>query len=527
VRKAPIHSFARLAVNILPSRTIASRPQKEESDFKYKAVSLDRKEKEIRLLTLEPGEWSETISGTLSSFTLDNVPSYDALSYVWGNPAFTKNILLDGYAFPVTINLECALRYLRPPRRSSREPRVIWIDAICIDQQNLEERSSQILLMRQVFQSAKTVLVWLGEATNQSRAAFQLIQKASLGIDKDLERYVYRDFWSVLPRPLPILLREESSRVGLNGVILDLSPRPWWTHVWVIQETAVSSKVLIICGHDVMRWERFPKHYGQSSLAPDLSGPSTESLVLFKRRLNIHMFISRSGTRSLADLVANIRIMTATDPKDMVYAILGLADNAWADQSRHPVALPDYSPLTSVLDVYQDLVEHAIANGSLDIICMQRLYDRLEDGTWPSSVPDWSSSGVGTHSLKGNYHGFNMVERGCLINKALIEKYNGLKELNAGLRANGSWRAAGESLPIARVTKSPPVLHTTGIFVDSISELGNAFEFGDFGLLLCNFSSWDELILNTLGARSNSHEQSETDAFAVLDECHKFVFLRV
>ena len=126
----------------------------------------------------------------------------------------------------------------------------------------------------------------------------------------------------------------------------------------------------------------------------------------------MHMFISRSGTRSLADLVANVRIVTATDLKDMVYAILGLADNVWADQSRHPVTLPDYSPLTSVLDVYRDLVEHAIANGSLDIICMQRLYDRLEDGTWPSSVPDWSSSGVGTHSLKGNYHGFNMVERG-------------------------------------------------------------------------------------------------------------------
>jgi len=238
------------------------------------------------------------------------------------------------------------------------------------------------------------------------------------------------------------------------------------------------------------------------------------------------MFVSQSGTRSLADLVANILIMTATDPKDMVYAILGLADNAWANQSRHPVTLPDYSPLTSVLDVYRDLVEHAIANGSLDIICMQRLYDRLEDGTWPSSVPDWSSSGVGTHSLKGNYHGFNMVERGCLINKALLEKYNGLKELNAGLRANGSWRAAGESLPIARVTKSPPVLHTTGIFVDSISELGNAFEFGDFRLLLCDFSSWDELILNTLGARSTSHEKSETEVFTVLDECHKFCLSR-
>jgi hypothetical protein len=293
----------------------------------------------------------------------------------------------------------------------------------------------------------------------------------------------------------------------------------------VIQEMAVSSNVLIICGHDVMRWERFSETlWAIVSLAPDLSGPSTESLVLFKRRLNIHMSISRSGTRSLADLVANVRIMTATDPKDMVYAILGLADNVWADQSRHPVTLPDYSPLTSVLDVYRDLVEHAIANGSLDIICMQRLYDRLEDGTWPSWVSDWSSSGVGTHSLKGNYHGFNMVERGCLINKPLIEKYNGLKELNAGL--DGSWRAAGESLPIARVTKSPPVLHATGIFVDSISELGNAFEFGDFRLLLCDFSSWDELILNTLGTRSTSHEQSGTDAFTVLDECHKFCLSR-
>jgi hypothetical protein len=118
------------------------------------------------------------------------------------------------------------------------------------------------------------------------------------------------------------------------------------------------------------------------------------------------------------------------------------------------------------------------------------------------------------------------VERGCLINKPLIERYNGLKGLNEGSKSKGSWRAAGESLPIAKVTKSPPILHTQGIFVDSIANIGNAFRFGDPRLLLCDFSSWDELILNTLGARSTSHIQNEADIFAVIDECHQFCLSR-
>ena len=141
------------------------------STYKYTPVSLDTSRGEIRLITLRPGGWEEKISCTIEMSCIHDSPIYEALSYVWGDASVTREIYLDGQPFHVTTNLEAALRHLR-----QAEPRKLWIDAIFVDQRNLEERSSQILLMRQLFQNAMRMIAWLGESTPASIAAFKLLR---------------------------------------------------------------------------------------------------------------------------------------------------------------------------------------------------------------------------------------------------------------------------------------------------------------------------------------------------------------
>ncbi|KAF2809226.1 heterokaryon incompatibility, partial [Mytilinidion resinicola] len=84
-------------------------------------------------------------------------PSFDALSYVWGPPTSSHHILLNDHSVPITKNLHTVLLRLR-----SDELRILWIDQLCIDQSNLEERSSQVRLMGKIYESAKEVVMWLG-----------------------------------------------------------------------------------------------------------------------------------------------------------------------------------------------------------------------------------------------------------------------------------------------------------------------------------------------------------------------------
>jgi hypothetical protein len=107
--------------------TIASSP--------YTYTLLDEAAYEIRILTLHPGAFTDpvTVSLTITSFTPDQVPVFEALSYAWGSPENPENILVgesekSGYnTLSVTQNLSQALPYLRYEDKS----RALWIDAIC------------------------------------------------------------------------------------------------------------------------------------------------------------------------------------------------------------------------------------------------------------------------------------------------------------------------------------------------------------------------------------------------------------
>jgi len=130
---------------------------------------------------------------------------YEALSYVWGNELHRRGILIDQYWFEVTLNLYDALASLRHPVLE----RVLWVDALCIDQQNNVEKGQQVASMASVYARANRVIVWLGSAASGSDEALEIISSAGSQESSD---------WS-----------GDSRMTCVNSLL----QRPWFERIWV------------------------------------------------------------------------------------------------------------------------------------------------------------------------------------------------------------------------------------------------------------------------------------------------------
>lgn len=123
-----------------------------------------------RILHLDPSPNPEsTPRCTLEEVSLDSPPEYEAVSYAWGPPERTEPIDCDGKTLLVTQN---CLQLLRQFRHRSETSRALWIDAICINQESMDERTHQVQLMHDVYSKAKRVLIWLGEGNEESALTF-------------------------------------------------------------------------------------------------------------------------------------------------------------------------------------------------------------------------------------------------------------------------------------------------------------------------------------------------------------------
>jgi hypothetical protein len=135
-------------------------------------------QREFRLLSIrKEGSGLSPTSWTLSTFTIgaDDCPQYKALSYTWGSPVYAKKkcpvvststIVCNDQTFPIGLNLMDALEQLRV----SGYEGYIWIDAICINQQDVDERHTQVFLMGDIYASASEVIIWLGSSSNVKTA---------------------------------------------------------------------------------------------------------------------------------------------------------------------------------------------------------------------------------------------------------------------------------------------------------------------------------------------------------------------
>ncbi|TGJ79444.1 hypothetical protein E0Z10_g9318 [Xylaria hypoxylon] len=135
-----------------------------------KYTPLDPSKKQIRLLTLLNGEWDDRIKCELHVVSLDDQPKYEALSYVWGPPIDLVDIDVNSIAFSATPNLHAALKRLReqiPGARSNGDSRTLWVDAVCINQKDAEEKRHQVQLMGEIYSQTAHGLLWLGEEPDE------------------------------------------------------------------------------------------------------------------------------------------------------------------------------------------------------------------------------------------------------------------------------------------------------------------------------------------------------------------------
>ena len=177
----------------------------------YSYSSLDTGKESIRLLRLHPSEDEEAdIQCEIFHYTLESSKGahlYEALSYVWGDQRYTKPVFIgENQQIEVTLNLHAALKCLR----NHALPRVLWVDAVCINQADEKEKQQQIQHMAKIYNEATRVIVWLGEMANGSNEAIQYINLAA-----------------------------QNGRAGWQGMqkhqsaVLSLLQRPWFKRVWV------------------------------------------------------------------------------------------------------------------------------------------------------------------------------------------------------------------------------------------------------------------------------------------------------
>jgi hypothetical protein len=127
--------------------------------YQYKPLSHDD---ETRLLHLAPGSGDETIQVTLHPVRLSDKPSYEAISYCWGDAEDTREVHCEGQLLHVTISLFTALRRLRKQDGA----RVLWADAVCINQADVAEKNRQVQLMSRIYAQPSSILIWLGDDTS-------------------------------------------------------------------------------------------------------------------------------------------------------------------------------------------------------------------------------------------------------------------------------------------------------------------------------------------------------------------------
>lgn len=193
---------------------------------------------ELRLLLLQPGEFHARICCSLSTRTLNHNPSYEALSYVWGDPEPVTSISIQGIEVRITPNLAAALQHLRRPHTT----RVLWVDALCIDQNSTEEKDTQVPFMLEIYKHADNVIAWLGSDGDDIQVAISWIEYYLLG--EPTSRSVC---WS--ETEAKALHSKEAEQDKAMAVLrtfrgcLKVFTNPYWNRMWTFQEFIANDRI--------------------------------------------------------------------------------------------------------------------------------------------------------------------------------------------------------------------------------------------------------------------------------------------
>ena len=357
---------------------------------------LDKTQKVIRLLRLGPASsHDEPIKCQFRVASLDDSPHYEAISYVWGDAISEQTVEVDGMTFTVTANLDSLLRHMR----FVEEERLLWVDALCIEQSNLEEKNNQVSRMRHIYGNASQVIVWLGEGWPGSEMAMEFLRRlgndAALHLDPMLE-------------PCINVNGLDLDSQELCGHIVRLFSLPWWNRTWTVQEFVLAKRLIFQCSRTFvtqremyMARENFWNHNDQCCQRDELSRPHPEFGQSITQSFEVPARLdfvtkSRGNAYSVLTAIAAFSGREVTDSRDRVYGMLGLGTGPYVD-----LVEPDYS-LTPEQVSQAVLVKSIERTGTLE--CFSHLFEH-ENSKLPSFVPNWSG-GFDYNGIQGLWLGY-------------------------------------------------------------------------------------------------------------------------
>jgi hypothetical protein len=232
---------------------------KKEALASYTYTPIDEAAGEIRLLTLHKGKPGDPIKITLPNtpFTVDHVPAFEAVSYTWGSPENPIDVFVAHSSgtvriLSVTKNLGEALPYLR----YKDSDRVLWIDAICVNQQALEERSHQVQPMAEIYSKTVRVVAWLGVSTEYTPVAIGCFKTITSNVKGNWGK------GTLIAVSSDSSWADQTVRPPFNQeecfAMTEFLSSKWFERLWIYQEIRLSSTgSMILCGQYDIEWESF------------------------------------------------------------------------------------------------------------------------------------------------------------------------------------------------------------------------------------------------------------------------------
>ncbi|KAI1421441.1 heterokaryon incompatibility protein-domain-containing protein [Xylaria sp. FL1777] len=384
--------------------------QNLESSYEYSALLYPDS---IRVFVLKASvDTKAPIHGEIDEHRLSDERAelgYIALSYAWGSRKETHAIHIGDYELRIGQSLNSALRNLRRKDRPIR----LWVDALCINQDDIIERNHQVQQMRSIYSSASETLIYLGDEMggNVEFSAWNFLERHAAWAmnenhDADLDLPAKREAMT-------------SFRGELSDVEIDVLRRSWFKRLWVFQEVVVSKTLSIQCGGRRISWDDFCHILLLSTRYHDRYGFSIQLLErievvrdMFQARCSYQELhgmarvlppwralvqTSKHNTLDILNLLQRARPLEASDPRDKIFGLLGVASGIDLDDQRFAI---DYSEdcgsvytrfARSIIDATRsyDILSH-VGHGLIGDYGHLG-YDTHRNGL-PSWVPDWDLS---------------------------------------------------------------------------------------------------------------------------------------
>ena len=363
----------------------------EDTQFHYEPLNTPTSIRLVKLPGTRSSDGSKTIQLEMKQFELSGMSKdrrgdhFYALSYVWGDPKKVHTINLNGQKFGITKNLMFFLRRKWP----YDDPHYFWIDAICINQHDNSEKSEQISRMREIYEHVTQVHAELGPAPGEDEAIIGKMMDLSAFFLKEWRRLKSQNSlnWRAEIR-FPAHLLEPALWTDIGKVF----SKPWWSRVWVMQEATASSRsdTLLFYGDTYcLLADAVGCIIAQTALEDQKLWPQglrTSEYAIALKMDKIQSLRKYQRDRPLLEILRRFRGLLATDPRDILYAALNIANDTSEGQLR-----PNYR--ASVANVYRDLAVYYL-NAHTDPFeilahCGDNHYSVTVEPGYASWIPRW------------------------------------------------------------------------------------------------------------------------------------------